>query len=299
MPSGKATTVDKWAEYQALRRQGHSLYGAAKECGISYHACRDAENGKAPRNFLAAQEALGTTIQPEVPQYDDLCPEAQAAYDNIEVFAKRYFGIILQPWQIEATERIMGLLETEFEEYVVINAPPGTGKSTFFAKVLPAWATVRNRAIRGMIGSSTQRLAEWYCRRLRAELDRAHPVRAVLNDVRLNLAVDAEATLQEDFGMFKPDSSEIWRAEAFTVLQKDDTPLSQKEPTWSAFGMDSGFLGGRFDLVIWDDVYDPRKMRSAEAREDMRRWWDEVAETRLEPGGLLLLQGQRMSADDI
>jgi len=193
----------------------------------------------------------------------------------------------------------MGLMETEYEEYVVINAPPGTGKSTFFAKVLPAWATVRNRAIRGMIGSSTQRLAEWYCRRLRAELDRAHPVRAELNDVRLELAVDAEATLQEDFGMFKPDSSEIWRAEAFTVLQKDDTPLSQKEPTWSAFGMDSGFLGGRFDLVIWDDVYDPRKMRSAEAREDMRRWWDEVAETRLEPGGLLVLQGQRMSADDI
>ena len=63
--------------------------------------------------------------------------------------------------------------------------------------------------------------------------------------------------------------------------------------------MDSGFLGGRFDLVIWDDVYDPRKMRNAEAREDMRRWWDEVAETRLEPGGLLVLQGQRMSADDI
>jgi len=158
---------------------------------------------------------------------------------------------------------------------------------------------VRNRAIRGMIGSSTQRLAEWYCRRLRAELDRAHPVKAELNDVRLGLAVDAEATLQDDFGMFKPDSSEIWRAEAFTVLQQDDQPLSQKEPTWSAFGMDSGFLGGRFDLVIWDDVYDPRKMRSAEAREDMRRWWDEVAETRLEPGGLLILQGQRMSADDI
>tara|TARA_B110000196_G_scaffold319308_1_gene337008 strand:+ start:179 stop:1585 length:1407 start_codon:yes stop_codon:yes gene_type:complete len=120
-----------------------------------------------------------------------------------------------------------------------------------------------------------------------------------LNDVRLGLAVDAEATIQEDFGMFKPDSSEIWRSEAFTVLQADDQPLSQKEPTWSAFGMDSGFLGGRFDLVIWDDVYDPRKMRSAESREDMRRWWDEVAETRLEPGGLLILQGQRMSADDI
>ena len=104
-----------------------------------------------------------------------------------------------------------------------------------FAKVLPAWATVRNRAIRGMIGSSTQRLAEWYCRRLRAELDRAHPVKAELNDVRLGLAVDAEATLQDDFGMFKPDSSEIWRAEAFTVLQQDDAPLSQKGANMVSF----------------------------------------------------------------
>jgi hypothetical protein len=63
--------------------------------------------------------------------------------------------------------------------------------------------------------------------------------------------------------------------------------------------VDSGFLGGRFDLIIWDDLYDPRKMRTAEAREDLKRWWDEVAETRLEPGGLLVLQGQRMAGDDI
>jgi len=299
MPSGKAITVEKWTQFLALRRAGNSMYSAAKECDISYHACRDAQGDKAPRNYLAAQETLGNQPVGGVPSYEDLIPEAKAAYDNIEIFARRYFGIVLQPWQIEATERIMGLMETEYEEYAVINAPPGCGKSTFFAKVLPAWATVRNRAIRGMIGSSSQRLAEWYSRRLRSELDRSHPVKAELNDVRLGLAVDAEATLQEDFGMFKPDSSEIWRSEAFTVLQQGDAPLSAKEPTWSAFGMDSGFLGGRFDLVIWDDVYDPRKMRSAEARSDMQRWWDEVAETRLEPGGLLILQGQRMSADDI
>ena len=300
MPSGKAITVEKWTQFLALRRAGNSMYGAAKECGISYHACRDAENGKAPRNYLAAQETLGEQPAPGVPAYEDLVPAAQAAYDNIEVFARRYFGIVLMPWQIEATERIMGLMETEYEEYAVINAPPGCGKSTFFAKVLPAWATIRNRAIRGMIGSSSQRLAEWYSRRLRSEFDRSHPVKAELERCSTwGCGIDAEATIQEDFGMFKPDSSEIWRSEAFTVLQADDQPLSQKEPTWSAFGMDSGFLGGRFDLVIWDDVYDPRKMRSAESREDMRRWWDEVAETRLEPGGLLILQGQRMSADDI
>jgi len=299
MPSGKTTSVEEWVKYLQIRKEGKSIYAAAKETAVSYHVALKSENGDQPKNYIAALELTGKDLTVGIPDYKDLKPEAQAAYDSIEIFARRYFGIVLQPWQIEATERIMALMETEYEEYAVINAPPGCGKSTFFAKVLPAWATVRNRAIRGMIGSSSQRLAEWYSRRLRSELDRAYPVRAELNDVRLGLAVDAEATLQEDFGMFRPDSTEIWRSEAFTVLQQGDVPLSQKEPTWSAFGMDSGFLGGRFDLVIWDDVYDPRKMRSAESREDMRRWWDEVAETRLEPGGLLILQGQRMSADDI
>ena len=299
MPSGKTTSVEEWVKYLQIRKEGKSIYAAAKETAVSYHVALKSENGDQPKNYIAALELTGKDLTVGIPDYKDLKPEAKAAYDNIEIFARRYFGIVLQPWQIEATERIMALMETEYEEYAVINAPPGCGKSTFFAKVLPAWATVRNRAIRGMIGSSSQRLAEWYSRRLRSELDRAYPVRAELNDVRLGLAVDAEATLQEDFGMFRPDSTEIWRSEAFTVLQQGDVPLSQKEPTWSAFGMDSGFLGGRFDLVIWDDVYDPRKMRSAESREDMRRWWDEVAETRLEPGGLLILQGQRMSADDI
>jgi hypothetical protein len=70
-----------------------------------------------------------------------------------------------------------------------------------------------------MIGSSTQRLAEWYTRRLRAEFEREHVARAELNDQKIGIAVDAVRTMQQDFGAFKPDAKEIWRAEAFTILQ--------------------------------------------------------------------------------
>ena len=96
MPSGKAITVEKWTQFLALRRAGNSMYSAAKDCGISYHACRDAEGDKAPRNYLAAQETLGEQPVSGVPSYEDLIPEAKAAYDNIEIFARRYFGIVLQ-----------------------------------------------------------------------------------------------------------------------------------------------------------------------------------------------------------
>ena len=300
MPSGKHATADDWVKYLILRRGGESMRQAAIKAGVNYHSARDNESGRtSTRAWTQAKEQVDKIGVSTIPAFDDLSPEVQEAHQNIEAFALRYFGIILQPWQMEATEHIFALLDSPQEEYTVINAPPGSGKSTFFAKVIPAFATCRNRAIRGMIGSSTQRLAEWYTRRLRAEFEREHVARAELNDQKLGLAVDAERTMQQDFGAFKPDAKEIWRADAFTVLQPDDQPLSQKEPTWSAFGMDSGFLGGRFDLVIWDDVWDPRKMRNSESRSDMYRWWDEVAETRLEPGGLFILNGQRMSSDDI
>src|SRR5690606_20919326 len=109
----------------------------------------------------------------------------------------------------------------------------------------------------------------------------------------------AVSTLPRDYGTFKPDNAELWRGDTFVVAQPGDVMLADKEPTWSAFGRNTGFLGFRYDFVIWDDVYDRSAMRTAEAREELRRWWDDIAETRLEPGGLMILQGQRLSAEDI
>ena len=63
--------------------------------------------------------------------------------------------------------------------------------------------------------------------------------------------------------------------------------------------MDTGFIGGRYDFVIWDDLVDPRKLRSIEQKELLEQNWTDVAETRLEPRGLLVLQGQRLSSDDL
>jgi hypothetical protein len=297
--SGRAIDENTWFKYQELRDGGMSMYGAAKKMAISYRAASDFEKGIGSAVGRAAKKAFEVSRTPAVIPFDELSPEAQAAYNDIEVFARRYFGLILMPWQLEATARIMELQESEAEEYVVINAPPGSGKSTFFTRVLPAWATVRDRTLRGMIGSHTHRLGEWYTRRLKGEFERTVPVKAEAKDLKMGLAVDAESTLMEDFGRFKPDVKEVWRGDQFTVAQEGDVSVSEKEPTWTCFGVDSGFLGGRFDLIIWDDLYDPRKMRTADARDDLKRWWDEVAETRLEPGGLLLLQGQRMAGDDI
>lgn len=174
-----------------------------------------------------------------------------------------------------------------------------SGKSTMFTLDLAAFVTCRNRAIRGLIGSRTATQAKWYTGRLRRALERTQPERAELMQARLGLAVDAETTMARDFGRFKPMDRDLWTTDSFIVMQESGVAISEKEPTWSSFGMDSGFLGGRFDIVIWDDVVDPSKTRTVEQVDYQRSWWDDVSETRLEPGGLLILQGQRIGAEDL
>ena len=51
--------------------------------------------------------------------------------------------------------------------------------------------------------------------------------------------------------------------------------------------------------MLWDDAWDVRKLRTANAVEDFFEWWDSTAETRLEPGGLFLQQQQRLQPNDI
>jgi hypothetical protein len=72
-----------------------------------------------------------------------------------------------------------------------------------FTLIENAWLTVRNRAIRGMIVSNTQRNAENYLVNLRRALEQPLPIKASDNDIRLGIAVDAEASIVMDFGVFK------------------------------------------------------------------------------------------------
>ena len=126
------------------------------------------------------------------------------------------------------------------------------------------------------------------------------PEKGEINAVRRGDALDAVSTLAQDFGRFRPLDKEIWTNEAFIVMQDEDQgAISEKEPTWSSYGIDTSFIGGRYDFVMWDDLVDPRKMRTLEQKEALQDIYQDVCETRLEPGGLLVLQGQRIASDDL
>ena len=151
-----------------------------------------------------------------------------------------------------------------------------------------------------MIGSATTQLATGYVDRLRRTLARTLPVKCSDDDLARGLALDAEGRPWLLTTGGSQAVGDIWTRDSFLVQQYEDMgQISEKEPTWSGYGQDAGYIGQRFDFVIWDDLVDPKKQRTIEAKEALQDYWDDVSEPRLEPAGLLVLQGQRFASDDL
>lgn len=229
-----------------------------------------------------------------------LSDEARRALDDFGYFRQRYFGRVPTPWQTEAGNVLKDLLATPRKEYVVLNAPPGSGKSTLFVHDFLVWLAARDRSIRVLVGSRTYRQATSYTNRLRRTFARQSLAPVDSDDVLLGLAVEPTGVLSHDFGRFNPEGrSEQWAAGEFVLVQLDGTTVSEKEASFAAYGMDSGFLGGRYDVVVWDDLIDRKTLKTVEGMEHLVRLYEDEMETRLEPGGLLVLQGQRMASSDL
>jgi hypothetical protein len=296
----RAADLNRWKKFFRLRDEGLGTREAAQKARISESTAYRFERGDPTSGGLEAASILGISMVGGNLVGQPLAPEARRALDDFAYFRLRYFGRQSTPWQERAAYEMLRAIETKDREYVVMNEPPGSGKSTLFTTDIPAWLIAKDRTIRIMIGSRTERQARQYVGRIKRALERDAPLRASAEDIEAGHAFDAAACLQDDFGAFKPEGrSDKWRTDGLVVRQIDGVSLDDKEDTVSAWGQDSGFLGGRFDLVIWDDLVDRKNMKTQESRDAMKEWWDGEAESRLEPGGVLLLQGQRIASNDL
>lgn len=235
---------------------------------------------------------------------DDLVEAAAASLEDFALFRRRYLGRGPSPWQEDAGQRLAELLiaaqDNHTREYVVVNAPPGSGKSSLFTHDLVCWLICRDRRIRVLVGSRTSGQAMKYTQRVRATLQQRVLITPRERDLRLGLATEPEAVLVEDFGRFKPAGrSEVWQKGGFTVAQLGGESTGEKEPTVTAFGFDSDYLGMRVDLAIWDDLVDHDNIRNLDVIENLQSEWDGVAENRIDPGGVCVLQGQRLGRNDL
>ncbi|RMH70508.1 MAG: hypothetical protein D6683_15230 [Actinomyces sp.] len=232
-------------------------------------------------------------------RWGELSKRARRGIEDFHFFCETYFGVRRTPWRTAAFDRLWKLWCSDEREYVVVNAPPGSGKSQLFMHDFCAWLTVRDRRIRGLHGSATHRLASRYTKRLRQSFVRTRPLTATRRDLDLGLATDAVATLPADYGRFRPaEQGWLWQMDQFEVELPGGADTGQKEPTWQAYGRDSDQLGNRVDLVVWDDLV-TRKTLAQTISEEFVTWFTDEAETRVEPGGLFVLQGQRIDANDL
>lgn len=295
---------EKWLAYFDARDAGQSATAAARTAGLSKETALRFERGVKGSTGIKAAERLGRDNIAGRVVGKRLDKPAERARTDFAYFRRRYFGRRTVPWQVDAAKKVVAAVEAgelaDDPTMMVVNAPPGVGKSTTFTHDIACWLIVRDRTIRIMLGSRTEGQAQKYARRIRNTLASKTPMRASTKDLRNNLAHDADAVLAAEFGEFVPPrDKEVWRAGEFTVLQPGGVLTDEKEATVTAYGQDSGFLGGRFDVVLWDDLVDAKNMRTESGRAEMIEWWDLQAESRVEPGGVFILQGQRISSDDL
>lgn len=298
----KKVDLARWERYFDARDSGLSVEKSAAKARISPSTAWRFERGdqRLGASGFEAAATLGRLTVGGAVVLQPLSEQARAALDDFGLFRRRYFGRVSKPWQERAAYEVLRRMESEDREYIVMNEPPGSGKSTLFTHDIPCWIIARDRTKRIMIGSRTERQARMYVGRIKRSLEREVPLAADADQFARGFAFDAEATLADDFGVFKPDGrGDLWRAEGLVVRQLDGVGLDDKEATVSAWGMDSGFLGGRYDLVVWDDLVDRKNSKTSEQRESLAELYDTEMESRLEPGGVLLLQGQRITANDL
>ncbi|MBM3302325.1 MAG: hypothetical protein FJY85_20530, partial [Deltaproteobacteria bacterium] len=202
------------------------------------------------------------------------------------------------------------------------NTPPGGGKTTTITHDFPAWLICRNRDIRIALGARTSPQSEKYVRRLRNTLERntllnmefgRSTVRSTELWRRNEFIVDGvtghAATLPYKLSLagFDPDDPRVMEKvrdpedHIHEILESLDAVfmIGEKEPTVSALSQEMGFLGGRYDLNIWDDLCDKNNSRTPEQREALVEWWFAEAESRCEPGGLVALVGTRFGKYDL
>lgn len=288
----------QWLIYEEGRAKGLNQVQAARLASVSVSSAREHDRKHPDRADYGRSARLARSM-PDPRREGKLCAEAKRALHDFNFFQLRYLGRLGLDWQEESAHQVVELLESPDKEFVVENGPPGAGKSSHFTYALPLWITVRDRAVRGLIGSATSKIAGQYTAAIRRVLESQYPILCDDEDRQKGIAVDAVATLSEDFGRFKPQIHESWTKDAFIVEQFDGASLTSKEPTWTAVGRDMEFIGGRYDFCIWDDLVTVNRLRTIEMIEKDRDWWDSYAERRLEPGGLLILQGQRLGPSDL
>lgn len=247
--------------------------------------------------------------------FDSLLPIYQEALGDFNLFCELFFCRHPSPWRLIAAKEVTMMLTDRLRKpdpedwikfFVDINCPPGVGKTTCFTHDMPVWLICGGgtldpsfgRALRVMLGSRTKNVAIHFTGRVRRTFERRNPF------FDKATRQTAEHKLIQAYGYFKPKAAEgdpdsVWRINEFTVAQVTGIDLYEMEPTVQAASQESGFLGERVDYYSWDDLATMENSSNAQTAASLAEWFENQAETRVEPGGVGALVGQRLNNLDL
>lgn len=287
--SRPAIPLDTVVEYERLRAMGVNRSEACRRVGVSAAWGSKHDVGRTYKQVLPPAR-LSADFDPDV-------------LEDFGLFRETYLSHVRKPWMDEAAATVWRLIHTPDPEFMVINCPPGAGKSSFLQDLV-TWLIVKDRRNRCLYGADTRANATRATRLIQSYLEAVEPPFARPELVGRGEAVQSVRTLAADFGAFKPDSERggLWRQDEFRVEFNDGGSQAVKEPTLLALGKDSGVMGNRFEACCWDDLVTEDVTRSAAQNEKLREEWDGgLGESRVEPGdsGLMFLVGQRIGPQDL
>ena len=190
---GRVTPEQKRVFWERID-SGESVRRSAALANFSYATGIRIHEGEA--HLHSPTDAAGLARQSAPKSGDALCAEAKRALQDFRLFPAALLRPDRDTVAGDGGRQGAATAATDDEEYLVVNAPPGSGKSTLFTMDLAAWMTCRNRSIRGLIGSRTAKQASWYVGRLRRAFERTTPEKAELMEKEKGRALDAEPAWQ-------------------------------------------------------------------------------------------------------
>lgn len=222
---------------------------------------------------------------------DEEFQAADRVVPDFPEFCETYLGQRLFPHQLQWFDLLEGreprllhesmTYEPGRESRIIVNTPPGHAKSTTITVNYVIWRIIKNPAIKVIIVSKAQKLAEQF-----------------LLQIKERLTSPDYQRLQDDFappGGWAGDSAG-WSATRMYVSSKV-RGAEAKDPTVQAIGMRGQVYGSRSDLIIVDDAVDNTNVHDYEKQIP---WLLSIVGSRLAPrSGRLLVVGTRIAARDL
>jgi len=187
---------------------------------------------------------------------------------SIRFFSQYYFNITLGEHQARWIKKLVKVKKG------MILGPCGHGKTEIYSKLLLAWLICRNREVRILLCSKSDGLA-------------------VKNLKNLGRELEENVKLIQDFGRFYNPSATWTDHQLYCIRSK-----GMKDPTIEAVGLLGAITGGRFDVIVLDDVLDVLNTRSEEQREKVKDYINGTLIPRLEPWGVCWGIGTRKHYND-